>query len=55
MLSSIFKVTIRNTHYLHTLILFQSLVWLICLMAYPYLPTPPLGQVMTQGQFLSEV
>ena len=26
-----------------------------CLMAYPYLPTPPLGQDMTQGQFLSRV
>ena len=24
-------------------------------MAYPYLPTPPLGQDMTQGQFLSGV
>ena len=24
-------------------------------MAYPYLPTPLLGQDMTQGQFLSEV
>ena len=28
-----------------------------CLMSYPgsYLPTPPLGQDMTQGQFLSGV
>ena len=24
-------------------------------LSYPYLPTPPLGQDMTQGQFLSEV
>ena len=28
--------------------------WLI-LTAYPYLPTSPLGQDMTQGQFLSGV
>ena len=24
------------------------------LRAYPYLPTPPLGQIMTQGQFQAE-
>ena len=32
-----------------------GLVWFLSLMIYPYLPTPPLGQDMTQGQFLSGV
>ena len=30
-------------------------VLFLCLMTYPYLPIPPLGQDMTQGQFLSGV
>ena len=28
---------------------------IVLLLIYPYLPTPPLGQYMTQGRFLSRV
>ena len=36
---------------------YSASVFIVCLgfMAYPYLPTPPLGQDMTQGQFLNGV
>ena len=33
----------------------DTVVQLIPKKSYPYLPTPPLGQDMTQGQFLSGV
>ena len=32
-----------------------SLSLSLVIFLYPYLPTPPLGKDMTQGQFLSEV
>ena len=41
-----------------TLVCGFGFIWFPCLMAYQplsYLPTPPLGQDMTQGQFLSGV
>ena len=38
-------------------IMYGRIGFFVCLgfMAYPYFPTPPLGQDMIQGQFLSEV
>ena len=53
----------RNVHFFFGFVYFQRIQKFVCyafieyviLFSYTYLPTPPLGQDMTQGQLLSGV
>ena len=52
-----FQIFLSNTFNLYTYMLLSNYLYLIIIIiiTISYLPTPPLGQDMTQGQFLSEV
>ena len=54
----IIKLALQISYYWAVSSILASLVWfygISTIVAYSYLPTPPLGQDMTQDQFLSGV